>query len=172
MDAVERLLIAVVVFALSLFGAYSWGYDNAKSAAKSDYEAAEGRYKTAEIKLREDHAKELGKVIETNYKTNLKNADDHEKALDKVHADLAAARAESKRLGGLRIPAPTCPSGNAGSGTETTGTGQRDEEATATIALPERIETDLWSIVGRADEVTEQLRSCQSWIRANGFYGE
>lgn len=175
MNVLEKLLCFVVVLALTAFFGHRAGFNEAKRVYEAQWQQEKQGYLLAEIEARKQHAEKLAELGKIHQQTNLKNTTEHEKALKKVHADLAAARAESKRLGGLRIPAPvtSCPGtgfkqGTAG--TQTTGAGPHYEEAAATIALPEAIEDSLWSTVGQADEVLEQARSCQAWIIDNGFY--
>jgi hypothetical protein len=172
MTSLERLLVGLVVFALALFSSYRWGYSAGVDTEQAAWQKKEQTYKDAELVLRAEHDKHVARVLDANYQTNLKNHRDHETVLEKVHADLAAARAESRRLGGLRIPAPASSCRDAGTLAQTTGAGQRDEKAPATIALPEAVETRLWSIVGEADVILEQARACQAWIIDNGFYGK
>lgn len=168
----ERLLLGVFVTVIALSGSYLFGAGVGKADERVVWELREAKLMKEQLDLREDHAKEKDRLILSHQRINKENSDDHEVAIEKLHSDLSAARTESRRLGGLRIPAPVCPVRETGTDAQTTGTGQRDEEATATIALPEAIEDGLWSIVGQADEVTEQLRACQGWIIDNGFYGE
>jgi hypothetical protein len=172
MMALERLLIVSAVIILVLFGAYRMGYSNGVKYEKGVWDQREQGYKNAELHLRHEHMKNVQRILDTHQQTNLKNHHDHETALTKVRVDLTAARAESKRLGGLRIAVPSCPGDRTWAIAQATSTSQRDEATTTTIALPERIEEDLWTVVGHADEIVEQARACQAWIRDNGFYGE
>lgn len=171
-ESLSLLLVAVVVLTLALFFTYRWGYAGGVNAEQATWEKKEQAYKDAEIQARKDHAKNLLDKVGAQQKINLKNTEDHEAILEKVHADLAAARAESKRLGGLRISAAACPRSNPWAGAQAASASQRDEETSTTIALPEAVETRLWTIVGEADEILEQARACQAWIIDNGFYGK
>ena len=173
-DGSSILLMAVVVLTLATFISYRAGVGHERTVQEYASLQKQQQYDRAEISARTLHDKVIKDIIDAQNKTNLKNAYDHEIALQKVNDDLSAARAESKRLGGLliTIPTPTCKGDYVGAGTQTASTSQRDEKSTTTIALPEPIEAGLWSIVGEADQVTEQLRSCQAWIKDNGFYGK
>lgn len=99
-----------------------------------------------------------------------KATENHEKALSNLDQKYAIEIAATRRAGGLRIPANVCPAKAAG-GEQTASAGRPDEGA-ATIQLPERVETDLYALTKRADEMAEQLRALQGWIVDNGFYGE
>lgn len=173
--ALIKLLVAIVVLTLTAFFSYRYGLDVGETKEKAQWQEREKKFTDAEILLRKEHGKKVAKLVELHQQSNLKNTYDHENALDKVRTELAAARAESRRLGGLRIavPASACRGPEQGStGAQTAGASQRDEATTLTIALPERVEANLWSIAGQADEVLEQARACQAWITANGFYGK
>lgn len=168
----ERLILIVFLWIGSMFGAYIWGDTTGDARVQSLWDKDQIALLKANDALITKHGKEMTELVAKHDKINLENAKTHETVLSKVNNDLLAARAESKRLGGLRItvPVPTCRGTDANA--QATGTGQRDEGTSTTIALPEAIENDLWSIVGEADIVTEQLRACQGWIRKSGFYGE
>lgn len=167
MTSLERLLIAVVVLTLALFGVYRWGYANGIDTEKASWEKKERAYKDAESKLKDEHMKDIQRVLDANHQTNLKNHHAYELSIREKDTALAAARAESRRNGGLRFTASCSP---AVGQTEAKGTITHHESTTATIALPELVEERLWTLVGEADEVSEQLRSCQAWIKDNGMY--
>lgn len=169
MGMLEKLAFSLALIVIVLFGTYQWGYANGEDALRSEWNKERLAVKAAQLQVATQHAQAMADLVTMHNQTNLKNAKQHETALSKVHTDLAAARAESKRLGGLRIPVKACPT--IATNAETTGTSEHHEGSTTTIALPEPIEDGLWSIVGQADEVTEQLRACQGWIIDNGFYG-
>lgn len=94
----------------------------------------------------------------------------HDKALSDLdhhyETDLAAVR----RAGGLRIPAPASCRPAAAAG-EATGASGPDEAGAGTVELPERTQERLFGLTLRADQLAEQLRALQGWVRANGFYG-
>lgn len=173
--ALVKLLVAIVVLALTAFLSFRYGLDVGETKEKSQWQQREQKFKDAEILLVKNHAKDILELDRVHKQVNLKNTENHETALQSVRADLLAERAKSRLNGGLRIPAPVCPSRGPIKGiasTQTTGAGERDEEAPTTIELPEAVTASLWSIVGDADEVVEQARACQAWIIDNGFYGE
>ena len=167
-----KLLVAIVMLTLTAFFSYRFGLDIGETKEKEQWTAREKKFSDAELLLRKEHSKEMAELTRTHQQTNRKNTHDHETILEKVHTDLAAARAESRRLGGLRIPVSTPSCRDARALAEASSTGQRDEEVATTVALPERIEADLWTVVGLADEIVEQARACQAWIVDNGFYGK
>lgn len=179
MTSLERLLVGVLVAFVALFGCFLFGKGEGRAEGKATIQALWDKDRADMVSANEvlvkQHSADILKVVSKHNETNRKNSDEHDVAIKEVRTKLAAAVAESKRLGGLRIPASACKGSGLVQGSadaQATGTSQRDEEATSTIALPEAIEHGLWSIVGQADEVTEQLRSCQGWIIDNGFYGE
>jgi hypothetical protein len=101
-----------------------------------------------------------------------KATENHEKALAEVTEKYAADVADLKRRGGLRIPASICAARPAAAAGQAASAGRPDEGSAETVQLPERIEDGLFKLSKRADDLAEQLRALQGWIRANGFYGE
>ena len=166
-------LIGLIVLVLASFISYRSGYNTGEEFKSAEWEKERISFKDAALAAQLNHNQTIATNIANQNKTLLKNAYDYEIALKKVNTDLTAARAESKRLGGLliTIPTPTCKGDYVGAGTQTAGTSKRDEGTTTTVALPKEVESNLWSIVEEADQVTEQLRSCQAWIKDSGFYG-
>lgn len=113
------------------------------------------------------------RALEAQHKqTERETSEKHEQELAQLRLERDADRRHADAAGGLRIPAPACPAGSAVAGAEAPGAGRRDEAGAATVRLPQQVENDLWAITDDADEVSAQLRACQGWIRANGFYGE
>ncbi len=166
-------LVMLAVALLACFGFSKVGQLDGEATVQALWDIEAKQVAQEKVDMIARHAQEMATLRSVHDRNNLENAKQNDAALNKVRTALDAARAESRRLGGLRIPATQCPSGGRegqGAGTEATGTVPHHEGATSTIALPEPVETNLWSIVGEADTVTEQLRSCQNWIRTNGFY--
>lgn len=93
----------------------------------------------------------------------------HEQAISDLTKQYDDARAAVRAAGGLRIPASICPGTGAD---ESAGARRPDESAPATVALPERVTEDLFVLTRRADEMAEQLRALQGWVKESGFYGE
>jgi hypothetical protein len=138
---------------------------------RADWLAKELQRDQANAALERKHQAEMAVLTLTHQQIERKTTHDHQTELAALRRDRAADRAAADRNGGLRIPAPACPAGGAVARTETPGAGGRDETGARTVALPEQTQDDLWAIVNDADEVSAQLRACQSWVRANGFYG-
>ena len=105
----------------------------------------------AEIERLKREQAETNRKVVTQYETQLKSLSDR----------LADARAI-----GLRVPKTIC-SGIASVAEATSAEGNNEDEY---IRLPERIESGLFRIAQRAQEINIQLGACQSWIIQNGFY--
>lgn len=122
----------------------------------------------AQDKLIAAHAQEIDKLQAKQAAINVKVGTEHDAALqaiwNKYNADLAAARA----AGGLRIPATVCRA--VATTPETTSNVGHDDDTTGTVALPDYITEHLYNLAAEADRTTEVARSCQNWIRQNGFY--
>ena len=154
---------AVGVFLLLVFGS---GYRNGEKAVQGRWDASTLKIAQDQTKLLQEHAQKVADLVEKQRETNLTVSQDHEKALNEIRqkydADLAAARA-----GGLRLPRSICP---AATGSQTASAGGNHEDAAGTIPLSATITDDLFDFARQADEITEQARECQSWIRKNNFY--
>jgi len=168
----EQLIVglgALLLIVLVGFGIHAHGFHRGETVERAGWLKKEVDRKDAIAELVRKHAEhDAALILEFNLK-NVKVSDDHEKELAQVRADAAADRAAADRAGGLRIPRAICD--RSAAATETAGTGGRDETAAATVQLPREVEDGLWNLASAADEVTSQARACQSWIRANGFYG-
>lgn len=172
MGILERLIMGCVMFVLVSFGAYQWGITNGQEEIQTLWDIDRAALVKANLDNTTQHVTDMAELVDQHKQTNIRNTDAHESALEKVHAQLLASRADAARRGGLRIPTNSvCPDPTSAI-TEATSAIQRHEEATATVKLPDRIEDGLWAIVARADEVVEQARACQAWIKDNDFYDE
>lgn len=127
-----------------------------------------------EIRATERHALELASAIERaqriqsfNEAKARKATEAHEKALSDLSSKYAADLAALRAAGGLRIPAPAC----AAPADKGTGTSRPDEASPATVKLPDRVEERLFALTKRADDLAEQLRALQGWVKDNGHYG-
>lgn len=107
--------------------------------------------RNAEIERVKHEQTEINRKVVADYENKLKSLSDR--------------IADAKRIG-LRVPKSTC-SGIAAT-PETTSV-KRDNE-TEYVRLPERIESGLFRIAERAQEINIQLGACQSWVIQNGFY--
>lgn len=126
------------------------------------------------------------RMVKFNEAKSVKAANDHEKIIQDLKGQHAAAVADSRRTGGLRIPRSTCtrqdsgtaaapsavePDGSAASaGLAHAGADGSVQEDTS-VRLPPQLENDLFDIAEDADKLAEQLRSLQKWVRDNGLYG-
>lgn len=156
---------AVGVFLLAVYLA---GHHIGAKAVQADWDSDKAIRIAAQDKLIDENDKRIMQLQASFNETNVKVATDHEQALQaigkKYDADLAAARA----AGGLRIPRTVCSA--TATDAKAAGDSGHNETTTATVALPDAITSDLFRLVHEADELTEQTRSCQNWIRQNGFY--
>jgi hypothetical protein len=55
---------------------------------------------------------------------------------------------------------------------DTAGDERNHEAAAGTVRLPITLENNLFDLADDADEIVEQARACQQWIKQHGFYGE
>lgn len=178
----QRALIAGAVIVLALLGGawalYRAGESAGQLGERSTWlkaaKATKEAFDLAQAKLEADYKADLETERRRNIAINLKVSQDHEEETATLRRERDADRAAFDRAGGLRIrTSAVCPAaGGAGSGPEAAGAGGRDEASATTVRLPLEVENDLWAIVNDADEVSGQLRACQSWIRMNGFYGQ
>lgn len=160
--------IVLIVLALGLAHHFE---DRGRQLERAGWLKKEADERTADLALIQQHQAEMNELEKHHLLIERETSENHEKELAQLRHDRDADRAAVDRAGGLRIPAPACPADRPVGGTEAPGAGGRDEAGAGTVRLPYQVENDLWSIVNDADEVSGQLRACQSWIRANGFYG-
>lgn len=104
---------------------------------------------------------EIERVKHEQTEVNRKVVADYENKLKSLSDRLADAKSI-----GLRMPKSAC-SGLAA--TPEAASTERNNE-TEYVRLPERIESGLFRIAERAQEINIQLGACQSWIIQNGFY--
>ena len=162
-------LAAALVVLGALAGIYFKGQANGKAQIQAKWDASNTRAAVAQ-KLADEAQQKRFDALETSYKTkNIEVSNDHQKAIDALFADLVRARADVRAAGGLRIPSTVCASAAEGT-TKAGGDSRHDADVAGTVALPERITADLLDLVAEADRVTEIARSCQAWVRKQGFY--
>jgi hypothetical protein len=125
------------------------------------------------------HAKDIGdqfnkhdQQVKLNDAKARKAADTYENAIDQITKHAAADIAAVKRAGGLRIAAPPPHACRLAATAEGPGAVESHEEAASTVRLPQPVEDGLFGIAADADQVSEQLRALQAWIRDNGHYGQ
>lgn len=176
MDIRAKLILAlgaVILMMLGGMGLYHWGENVGTEKERGVWNGKEVLRKDAVLALTLKHATEMDELVAKHKKAEKETSDEHENELAKLRKERAADRADADRRGGLRIPAPACTGADKPVvGAETTSAIRRDEVPAGTVRIPQPIEDGLWSIVNDADEIVEQARSCQAWIRKNGFYGE
>lgn len=103
---------------------------------------------------------EIERVKHEQTEVNRKVVADYENKLKSLSDRLA----DAKRVG-LRVTKTIC-SGIAATSEATSTEGNNEAEY---FRLPERIESGLFRIAERAQEINIQLGACQSWIIQNGF---
>ena len=106
--------------------------------------------RNAEIERVKKDYENTNKIIIDSYKERLSILND--KYLD------------AKRVG-LRMPKVACERSSTDPETSSTS-GNNEAES---IRLPQRIESGLFDLARKADEVNMQLSMCQAWIKQNGF---
>lgn len=166
-----------------IFNPYAWAAGLALMIAVALGGVQTGRkleratWQARELAAAKQHAYDLAAAAEQIQRAhNFNNAkarkasEDHAKALSDLSSKYAADLAAIRAAGGLRIPASAC----AGTAPANQGTsaGRPDEASAATVQLPERIESRLFAMTKRADELAEQLRALQGWVKDNGHYGD
>lgn len=105
----------------------------------------------AEIERLKHEQAETNRKVVTQYETQLKSLSDR--------------LADAKRVG-LRVPKTIC-SGIAATPEATSTEGNNGGE---TIRLPERIESGLFGLAEKCEQVQIERNSLIDWIKLNGFY--
>lgn len=141
-----------------------------KNSVQAAWDSDKAQRIAAQAALVETHGKEITALKAKQDATNLKVSEDHENALEEMGRNYDDRVAAVRAAGGLRIPRSVC-TGSAGTTTKTASNSGRNEEVAGTVKLPDEIESNLFSEARRADEIVEQARACQNWIRQQGFYG-
>src|SRR5471032_1345600 len=147
-----------VVVALSLLlglaGGGTFGYWRGDvagtNAERVVWQAKEAARQTAQAAAVAKRLKENSAIQAAHDAQNLKDSQTHEQSDHAVVAERDRLRADVRRAGGLRIPAPSpaCGVGPAAA-------------AARTIALPDSIASNLLDLVAEADAVVEQARAEQ-----------
>lgn len=165
------VLGAATVISLAGFGLANHFEARGRALERAGWVEKEAKERAADVQLLRDHAADIQQLQDHFADIARKTSEDYETELAQLRLERDADRRRVDAAGGLRIPAPACAAGGAVAGPEAAGAGGRDEASASTVRLPEQVENDLWDIADTADQVSAQLRACQSWIRANGFYG-
>jgi hypothetical protein len=103
---------------------------------------------------------EIERLTLKHEKDNQIIVQEYESKLDVLNARYIAAKRD-----GLRIPKPSCERPDTIAEAKSAA-GNNEGES---IRLPGRIESGLFDLARKADEVNKQLLACQSWIKLNGF---
>jgi hypothetical protein len=169
MNPAQLLLLGKIsVVGVFVIGLYLTGHHMGAKAVQTDWDHDRATRIAAQDKLIDDNDKQIMQLQTKFNETNVQISIDHENALQaitkKYDADIAAVRA----TGGLRIPRTVCSA--PATTTQAASDSGHYEAAADSIQLPDSIAANLFSEAKRADEIVEQTRACQSWIRQNGFY--
>lgn len=162
-------LVAVGVFLGALAGVYVKGRIDGGAQVQAKWNASNARQATAQFLADEAQRKRFDALREAHRTHNIEVSRDHQQAVDKMRDDLARARADVRAAGGLRVPSTIC-AGATESGTKASSDGRHDADTAGTVALPEHVTADLLDLAAEADRITEIARSCQAWVRKQGFY--
>lgn len=156
----------VLLLCAALFG---YGYQRGGKSVQADWDADKVLQLKLSLELVQSNAKAMAELTNEHNRRNRDVSNTHQDALKTLNADLAAARRAVHSAGGLRVSSAICSS--FASATKATGDVGNDAAIAGTVALPEQVTDDLFELVGKADRLVEVARSCQDWVRKNGFYG-
>lgn len=165
-----QLLLFGKIGAVGVFvvGLYLTGHHMGAKAVQADWDRDKGQRIAMQDKLIAENDQRIMLLQQRFNETNVQVSTDHEQALQaigkKYEADLAATRV----TGGLRIPRTVCSA--SATDAKAAGDSGHNETTSPTVALPDAITSDLFRLAHEADELTEQARACQGWLRQNGFY--
>lgn len=158
MIATELKLLGIGATLASVIGLVIFVPNHYKNEGRKEVHS---EYKEAERIAIVKRNAEIERVKLEQTETNRKVVTDYENKLKSLSDRLADAR----RVG-LRVPKSAC-NGFAAT-TETTSTEGNNEAEY--VRLSDRIESGLFRIAERAEEINIQLGACQNWIIQNGFY--
>ena len=162
------LLGTLAIIALAA-GIHIHGVSQGKKLERAAWQAKEIARKDAEQEAYAA-AVETNRLIQKAHDANNQQISaDHQVRLAALRADRDALRRSVSAAGGLRLPRSLCPLNAAGP--EAAGDSRHHGDATAAVRLPDAAEDFLLDQAYRADEIVEQARTCQNWIRTHGFYG-
>lgn len=114
-------------------------------------------------------AEESNAILQKQRSNNIKVAKDHEKQIAQLQAVINDTNAKLAISGGLRLPRSVCDQYSADS-TKATSNGNNDERTAATIQLPTRITENLLKLADKCDEIVEQAREAQEWVKIHELY--
>jgi hypothetical protein len=162
----KAFAIAIAIAAYTAAVAIGSWHTGAK-LARSDCQAEKIALQQAQQKALLDQVAKNDAILKDQQAKARKASDDHEKALSDLQAKYDAAIAANRAAGGLRVPRTVCDQPAASA--QTSSASRPDEASPGTVELPQRIEDDLFALTKRADELAEQLRALQQWIKDNGL---
>jgi hypothetical protein len=96
--------------------------------------------------------------------TNERIQSENNAAIVTIETKYASVKHDIARVG-LRYTVAS----NATGAAQANSASRDNATATSTIELPNAITSDLLALAHDADKVVEQARSCQDWVRSNGF---
>lgn len=170
-NARTGIRVAMVIAAILAIWAYGLHeYEAGQNAERVIWQAKDAARNEAEKKLILEHQSAIQKLKDEQDQLNVKVANDHETALSQLRKNAAASSARLSAAGGLRVSRAICD--GLAPGTQAGSDREHDAYLARTVQLPESIDRNLQSEADRADEIVEQARECQNWVRAHGFYGK
>lgn len=163
-------LAALVALIAAGVGIHVHGVGQGKKIERAEWQDKEIQRQQAQNKLLLRHAEDMARTQLENDVKNRKVSNDYEQKLDNLRKLGAADRAAVDLAGGLRVSRAICDGFAADAKTASAIFGH--EALARTVRLPLETEDDLWRLADDADEIVEQARACQNWIKQHGFYGE
>lgn len=157
MIATELKLLGIGASLASVIGLVIFVPNHYKNEGRKEVHA---KYAEAARVANNARLAEIERLKHDQAEINIKVVADYENKLKSLYDRLADARDI-----GLRVPKSTC----AGSAAITEATSTQGNNEAEYVRLPERIESGLFRIAERAQEINIQLGECQSWIIQNGF---
>lgn len=158
MIAIEFKLLGLGVSLAAVIGLSLWVPEHFKNEGRKEVYA---QYADAERIAISKRNAEIERVKLEQTEINRKVVSDYENQLKSLSDRLADAKSI-----GLRVPKSAC----SGFAATPEATSTKPDNETEYVRLPERIESGLFRIAERAQEVNIQLSACQNWIIQNGFY--
>jgi hypothetical protein len=165
----QSLLFTLAIMILTNVGVFFSGVDIGRDRAiaaaeqKANFEKAKLFDATLKVEAANRHILELQKTI------NARESIEHDKANQKIKVDSLSLQRAAVLNGGLRITG-TCD--RVKLSTIANGDSGSNADIASAWIIPEEYQRNLWAEAERAEQVTEQARACQKWIRAQGFYPE
>jgi hypothetical protein len=160
------LLAIVAVFA----GGFVYGDHVGSNAQLVKTQKAELATANGNVKALSEAAAQAKSDELANQAKARKATADHEQALSALQQRYDVLVAQRRTAGGLRDPNGICHP--AAPGNKAAGTSGPDAPSTGTVQLSDGVTDHLYAMTKRADQLAEQLRGLQGWVKANGFYGD